>query len=823
MNEKVQELLADWEIARQDGKQISADELCRDCPELLPQLKAGIEKLLTTSWLFETSEEAAPAPVLPQPRSRAEFLQRVKELELVPESEFEKIDVEADVDTIAGNFRRAGSLTSYQAEVLLGYKNGPIKLDRYIVLDEIGEGGMGKVYKALHTSMNRNVAIKMLSAASISDQRKSRFRREIQSVASLSHPNVVTAYDACEVDGQFILAMELIDGEDLTEVIRNHGVMDFDSAAEVIRQIACAAAAAHRKGIIHRDIKPSNILLAASTGEAKLLDLGIARIQDESSQGSADSTWENSTDITGENIPIGTIAFMSPEQAMNARQADERSDIYSLGCTFYYLLAGKTPFPGDNAVEVIVAHRELPTQQVLDALDVPEYGRDVLHRMMAKQPEDRFASMDEVVEAIKQKLPVQKSRKLQTAANSGYEKSLWLLVGSLLLACCAAGVGWFNMDPGLVSPDSFLQMEGDTRENDLARWVLNNLGLVVATTEFGEQTIDTIEAIPDSPIKISEISLSETPANFSIQWLTELQELKALSLDRSTLTSTDAKALSELKKLETLALSFCELDESVWPALPQIPNLKALTLIEISCKKESLRVLKDLDQLTSLTINNMDFSDGDFRLISNMQNLEFLDLEGTNVKSNPIEWSAMQPKLEHLDLSGTNIEDDDLKNCPVCEQLSFISLESCRVGSTAAEFVSRLSKVTDVFLGGTNISDADLKVISAQTSLTSLDIQNTNVTGAGLRTLVALKQLEFLGLSGLDIGDEDLKPLLKLKNIDYLDLSGTMITDDAFDMLSRMNLTELQLTECDVSEEAISKFLEQNTDCSLLMEEIFLE
>jgi serine/threonine protein kinase len=815
----VQELLADWEIARQDGNSLSAEQLCHDCPELLAELKVGIEKLLHTSWLFESPGEVTSKSARLGSRSRGEFLEEVKKYGLVSDLEIGKVHADADAESIAAQFFDAGSLTQYQSDVLLGYKQGPIKLDRYVVLDEIGEGGMGKVYKALHTSMKRHVAIKMLSSPYISDERKSRFRREIQTVAALSHPNLVTAFDACEVEGEFFLAMELIYGENLAEIIREHGPMDFESASEVVRQIACAAEAAHQKGVIHRDIKPSNVVLTRD-GPAKLVDLGIARIHaDAKSESTASSTWANSTEITGDNVPIGTIAFMSPEQAMSAKKADERSDIYSLGCLFYYLLTGKTPFPGDNPVEVIVAHRELPIESVLQPLEIPDHGRDVLQRMLAKDPNDRFVSMKEVADSIERKNSISDAPKLRQSERG--TRTAWIIGVALLLACFVGGLAWYSFQPQLVSPDSHLDLSSDTRQNDFARWVLNSSGMVVARTEFGEQVFDDIDAIPDSPIEITEMSLIETPSEFSVDWLTQLPELKTLTLDFCTLSGSDVRALKDLKALQSLSLTSCEVDKSFWGSVADMPMLDSLLLSSIVCSKDSLNSLNTLPQLKSLIINSMEFSDDDIQCIANLSNLEYLDLEATLVKSAPLAWAANHPRLTGLDLSATNLTDEDLKDQPICEQLNIISFESCDVGSLATEYISKLPNLDAVYLGETNVTDADLLSLASNSSITLLDVGMTKVTRKGLKVLARMGQLESLTLSGLEIGDEDLKLLLNLE-LSYIDLSNTRITDDALKLLSRKDLVELAVVGCDISDDAIEDFMQRNPSCDIIVEAEFV-
>jgi len=275
----------------------------------------------------------------------------------------------------------------------------PGMLGEYRVLAELGRGGMGRVYKALHTKLDRIVAVKVLHQGRVAEPKAIvRFEREMRAVARLAHPNIVQAYDAREIDGTPALIMEFIDGLDLAEIVRRTGPAAVAEACELIRQAALAMQCGHDHGMVHRDIKPSNLMLARS-GEVKLLDLGLVRpfVEDRGDASSAE-------EMTGTGQTMGTADYMAPEQTSDSRTVDIRADLYSLGCTFYKLLAGRVPFSGPEyrtTLEKMNAHAHQPAPSVRQyAPDVPEEVARVLDRMLAKDPGDRFTTPAEVAEAL---------------------------------------------------------------------------------------------------------------------------------------------------------------------------------------------------------------------------------------------------------------------------------------------------------------------------------------------------------------------------------------------------------------------------------------
>ena len=308
-----------------------------------------------------------------------------------------------DAQYLARELVLSKKLTQFQANALYDTNPSPLILGNYILQEEIGTGGMGVVYKARHRRMKRAVAVKVLSAkGSQSASVVKRFLREVEAAAKLMHPNIVAAYDADEINGVPFLAMEYVEGIDLAIHVKENGAMHYKQALDCLLQAARGLKHAHQQGIIHRDIKPANIVLDRH-GTIKILDMGLARFQEGNSPLSAaetaDSLEKSAITLTGSIV--GTVDFMSPEQAIDSNNADHLSDIYSLGATFYFLVTGKPMFEFNNLMDRILAHRDLPRPSICATnREIPPQIDTIFHRMVAIQKEDRYPSMGKVIQDL---------------------------------------------------------------------------------------------------------------------------------------------------------------------------------------------------------------------------------------------------------------------------------------------------------------------------------------------------------------------------------------------------------------------------------------
>jgi serine/threonine-protein kinase len=347
---------------------------------------------------------------VPQSISRDAFLANLRRSQLLADEQLAAVESQA-VDSDRGRVLarvlvQQGLLTKFQAEQLLAGRTNGFNLGQYVILELIGKGGMGRVFKARHRTMGRIVAVKVLSPNLLkTDRAQEMFLREVRAVSRLIHPNIVTAYDANQTGSPYFLVMEYVDGPNLEQLVRKQGPLPIGLACDFIRQAAQGLQCAHALGMVHRDIKPGNLLLQRTgsdgqptNGIIKLTDFGIARLSESSSLAGEDGA---GAIVVRDNSVLGTPDYLSPEQARNLHQTDVRSDLYSLGCTIYYLLTGQVPFPGGTTLEKLVRHGvQEPTPVEHLRVDLPEGVVAIVKRLMAKNPDERFQMPAELVEVL---------------------------------------------------------------------------------------------------------------------------------------------------------------------------------------------------------------------------------------------------------------------------------------------------------------------------------------------------------------------------------------------------------------------------------------
>jgi len=550
-DDRLWDALARWEEAFQQGRDLPAEELCRDCPAILDQLKDRIRALKRTAWMTKPTADAPDA----QPQDASDPT--------------------------------------------------PQTLGEYTILERLGAGGAGQVFKAIHRRMERTVVLKLLPKSS--PEAMARFQEEVKAAAKLVHPNIVTAYDAGESDGVPFLVMEFTEGVDLHRHVSKHGPLSNGEATNFILQAAKGLDYAHGKGILHRDVKPANLLLGGE-GTVKNLDLGLAHMRAALPQAA-----------------VGTPDFMAPEVALDPSKANERSDIYGLGCTLWFLLTAKPLYNGNTVIQKILAHREQPVPSlrktrpdVSDALDA------VLRKMVAKRPQDRFASMANVVEAL---------RALQQRGSRG---AVWLW-GLVLLIAVVPVTAWLAIQGrGKDTPQAVEQPPlrafnldfATTADSDLQRFDgMADLGeLRLTKTKITDNGLDHLKSCG----KLQFLDLHHTlVGDAGLEKLTGLTKLHHLGLSGTKVTDQGLRHLKGMS-LRHLNLDFTEIGDAGLDHLADLTALEDLRLTKTKITDDGLAKLKGLTSLKKIDLHHTAVTDAGLKHLAGLP-LKEVGVSGTRV------------------------------------------------------------------------------------------------------------------------------------------------------------------------------------------------
>ncbi|MEO9934143.1 MAG: protein kinase [Rhodopirellula bahusiensis] len=313
---------------------------------------------------------------------------------------------------------------------------GGQRLNHFLLLDQIGGGGMGAVFRARDEQLGRTVAVKVIPFAADDPDLQRRFRNEAQSAAKLDHPLIARVFDVGNDGPWHYIVFEYIDGANVRDMVANDGPLSLDDALFFTTQVAEAIGHASRRGIVHRDIKPSNVIVTTE-GEVKLVDMGLAR----------SDNFDTSEDMTASGVTLGTFDYISPEQARDPRLADIRSDLYSLGCTLFYMLTGSPPFPGGTMLQKLLSHGNAAIPDIREHReDVPPEMTAILNKMLAKLPEERYQRSETLIAdlrelATRENLPRSRGVTVPTVEDDDHRESMrrlrrhlpWMIAAGILL------------------------------------------------------------------------------------------------------------------------------------------------------------------------------------------------------------------------------------------------------------------------------------------------------------------------------------------------------------------------------------------------------
>lgn len=596
-------------------------------------------------------------------------------------------------------------------------------LREYELEEELGSGGMGTVYRAKHTKLGKSFALKVLSPRlPNSPHAVSRFLREMRAAGKIDHQNVVCATDAGEVEGIHYLVMELVDGLNLSQLVKAVGPLALADACEITRLGALGLHAIHTHGLVHRDVKPSNLILGRPESQiprqkrvdssqsppdfcptVKILDLGLALLHDASF----------TTEPGDVNRVVGTVQYMAPEQFINSYDVDARADLYGLGGTLHYLLTGRPPSPGDS--------------QPTDSVEVTR----ILHRLMMHDPADRFASAADVASALEPLCEAADLKRLAMRARNRMESGTdgvasqsplsdpvnepscdkfcgrrrarlfvavcGLLIGFAVLATwsitrtrsgdAAISVNEPDVAISVHEPDvAVFAGDAEARERQLAEWVLQRGG-GLKLYPYGDVT--RLEDLPEEAIRIQNIMLG-----------------------KQNLGDDDVSRFLGISNLQSLELSYNQLTDRSIEVLSQVTTLRWLYLY-----------------------HNQDITDGAADDLAKLKNLELLDLRSTQITDKTIARLIHLPKLNALRLAYTQVTDQALPDLGKIPTLLRVDLSGTSVGDQNLFFIGELPGLRRLQLASTPISDDAVDILKRMANLSELDVRDTDLSPAAVEEL----------------------------------------------------------------------------------------
>ena len=870
MEDRLSELLVDWDESRQQGEELSADTICEDCPELVPALRRQIAELKATDWMFEPDDDEDD-DFLSWPDLQTALIDRDDTAEISTSLSFDEFvqcltssglmtaeelaefrdglsPQPEDSTELARQLVRQQSLTPYQAaEVCQGKQDGLVYGD-YVVLDKLGAGGMGQVFKVYHRRMKRVVALKILRPdAASSAQAVVRFQREGEAAARLTHPNIVTAYDAREDLGVHYLVLEYVDGTDLSSLVKRNGPLPVAAAVDCIIQAARGLEYAHGEGVVHRDIKPGNLLLDTS-GAVKVLDMGLARLEKLEHDNTSVQT---EAEITRDDSALGTVDYMAPEQARDTKHADARADIYSLGCTLHYLLTGRPVYGGSTLMARMMAHQ----QQDMPALDqarsdVPDELSAVFRKMLAKRLEDRYqcvADLLEDLEAVALQVadpdvvpylapgvgvphidlrsketssttndatfdlppmpqPAEAKPTRKPAPATARSRTFFLGGAAILALLLGGGIYLATIILRVETPEGTVILEIGESEKSVEVSVSEDKEITITDPNDGQKIRITVER--------------------GKQELTLHKNGFATQTTRFNLTSKDGRRVCVTfvpkRKPRTTAELLAKLSAEEQAAFAELcPFPRYIPLVDRSPAKPALvghfhnerRIRRHLQHLKVLTnmhyldLRNCHMSDTDLEHLADLDELRYLLLSTNPVTDAGLEHLKRLTNLQILRLENTQVSAAGVmelqKALPEC-LIEWPSRVRREPPSSAKMTADENAAIAELCLLGGDIVPVDrgaarpallcsfygkrslanhLQPLSVLTNMCLLDLENCDVADADLKHLATLNGLHCLRLRGNKVTDAGLKHLACLSELRFLHLNERQVTDAGLEHL----------------------------------------
>lgn len=676
--------------------------------------------------------------------------------------------------------QQTGEIFSKSYEAASGFSVNELIGGSYRVLEFIGEGGMGLVYRVEHIHMNKILALKVLKTEHLSENVWKRFRLEAQAISRLEHANIIKIYDMNQTpDGRPFYTMELLSGQSLADCLQDHQRLSVSEALPIFRQVCAALAYAHDRGIIHRDIKPGNIMLLNEAGSAlgsrvKIVDFGIVKLVDDSQQ--------SSQGLTRQGEVFGSPLYMSPEQCAG-RKLDARADMYSVGVTLFQALAGKPPLVGRTAAETTIMHHTTlpPTMSEVSGIEFPRELEDLVAKMLAKDPADRYPSLSDVAKALlsiegndsRSALPargtVQRRKSSATLVDTNFApvenseldevmplrethglKTLLILAAMFVVMAVLV----------IVLLDTKL-MTGKAKSK-VARPLASSINHTQNRAVIKKEEAAELDAIEVSPTKESEKEIEsllrqkkEPYFKTNKRGISQFSFPAQVSIGTVGFTEGKRKLVRQAQgnfqvgKWSEFSFTSNQVTASHPELLKFFPDNSLTGLRFLTLKTSSPNLIKEVmrhQKLLLLSLSDSKINDSDFKIIANLKKLRFLTVNSENLSQKVLLESGLLHRLEGVGLIG-------LSNCtPVLEdllsggKLVALALTSADLKKEDFAIIGRMTRLKSLELNGTRLNDDDLKQLTRLQDLEYINVQATNITVRSVPTLRKFRRMKLLTL-----------------------------------------------------------------------------
>lgn len=675
--------------------------------------------------------------------------------------------------------QQTGEIFSKAYEATSGFALNELIGGTYRVLEFIGEGGMGLVYKVEHVHMNKILALKVLKTEHLSENVWKRFRLEAQAISRLDHANIIRIYDMNQTpDGRPFYTMELLSGQSLADYLQEYQRLPISQALPVFRQVCSALAYAHERGIIHRDIKPGNIMLLNEGGSSlgprvKIVDFGIVKLMDSGEQ--------NGQGLTRQGEIFGSPLYMSPEQCAGSK-LDARADMYSVGVTLFQALAGKPPLVGRTAAETTIMHHTTvpPSMAEVAGIDFSSELEALVAKMLAKDPVDRYSSLSDVA-SILLTLEGSCSKPISPASSTRASTSTSSRIGSSFaprqdseadevgplrethgLKTLLALAAIFTVIAVLVIVLLDANLLNKKAKPKVARPLASSINhtqsrAVIKKEEAAELDAVEVSATTESEKEIERLLRERKEPYF----ITDKNGISRFSFPSQVSIGTigftvgsrklihDAQGDFRLGKWSELSFTANDITLAHPELLKFFPDNSLSSLKFLNGKGRSATLINQIvrqQNLSVLDLSDTAINESDFRVIAGLKKLRNLNLDTHSIDQKLLFESLFLPRLEGAGFLG-------LRNCtPVLEALSaskkleFLTLTSANLTDRDFAIIGRMTRLKHLLLNGTNLDDDDLKQLTKLQNLEYLNVHATKITVRSVPTIRKFRHIKLLTL-----------------------------------------------------------------------------